>query len=168
MVEVPAEAVAEEQVAEHCHSSREHDGRELRAEDLPQEPPDDREERVHQELPGHFGKLNEEVVEVLPEDQTYAVSGDCLQHKKQVIITMNSDLLTPAEAKQHQGMVQQAMQVELATWHKQCFEKRLRRKARNIINSRWVLKGKVTGGWGLRPCRPGHPSQDHGQKIRGP
>ena len=50
------------------------------------------------------------------------------------------------------------MQLELATWHKhKCFERRLRRKARNIIDCRWVLKWKVSetpsGSAGTRTIR---------------
>ena len=104
------------------------------------------EDKVYLEFPAPFSKLIDGVTEALPIGQAYAITADALSRKKQVVST-DSDLLTPAEVSQHKADVLKAMQLELATWHKhKCFERRLRRKARNIIDCRWVLKWKVTEG----------------------
>ena len=66
-----------------------------------------------------------------------------MTRKKQIVST-DSDLLTPAEVKEHRAAVLEAQRLELATWHKhECFERRPRKTARNIIDCRWVLKWKV-------------------------
>ena len=98
------------------------------------------EDKVYLEFPGPYGKLLDGVAEALPIGQAYAPSSDAVSRKKQVVST-DSDLLTADEVKQHRTQVLEAMRLELATWHRHdCFERRSRRIARNIIDCRWVLK----------------------------
>ena len=55
----------------------------------------------------------------------------------------DDDLLTPEETRQRWPEVEAAMLKELLTWAKlQCFSRKSRQLARNIIDARWVLKNK--------------------------
>ena len=59
-------------------------------------------------FPAYFGKLLDGVTEDLPEGQAYAMTSDGLSRRKQVVST-DSDLLTPAEVKEHSKDVHKAM-----------------------------------------------------------
>ena len=97
-------------------------------------------EKVYLEFPGEFAELIDGVTEDLPIGQTYAIAQDSVTRKKQIVST-DSDLLTPAEVKQHRTEVLEAQRLELETWHKHdCFARRRRKLARNVIDCRWVLK----------------------------
>ena len=103
----------------------------------------DSTEKVYLEFPGEYAKLIDGVTEDLPIGQTYAMSQDSVTRKKHIVST-DSDLLTPAEIKEHRTEVLEAQRLELETWHKyDCFERRRRKQARNVIDCRWVLKWKV-------------------------
>ena len=59
------------------------------------------------------------------------------------IIKLDDDLLTPAEVKEHYPQVLKAMSKELQTWAKlKCFSRKSKSQARNIMDTRWVLKWK--------------------------
>ena len=103
----------------------------------------DSNEKVYLEFPGEMAKLIDGVTEDLPIGQTYAIAQDSVTRRKQIVST-DSDLLTPAEIKEHRKDVLEAQRLELATWHKHgCFARRPRKHARNVIDCRWVLKWKV-------------------------
>ena len=62
---------------------------------------------------------------------------------KKAVIERDTDLLTPSEIKQNEKAVVQAMYDELCLWHRYgCFSRKPRAQARNIIDTRWVLKWK--------------------------
>ena len=62
---------------------------------------------------------------------------------KSSAISRDDDLLTSEEVKKHWPEVCQAMLKELQTWQKlKCFSRKQRKDARNIIDTRWVLKWK--------------------------
>merc|ERR1712012_284501 len=62
---------------------------------------------------------------------------------KSSVISRDDELLTPEETKKHWPEVCQAMLKELQTWQKlNCFSRKLRKDARNINDTRWVLKWK--------------------------
>ena len=62
---------------------------------------------------------------------------------KSSVISRDDELLTPEETRKHWPEVCQAMLKELQTWQKlNCFSRKLRKDARNIIDTRWVLKWK--------------------------
>ena len=143
MVTLPPEAVQQQNEEELGQHLPELPGESL-LECLPNG--EDLEEKVYLEFPGYLDKLIDDVMEAPPPGHTYAITSDALTRKKQVVST-DSDLLTPDEKRQHHKEVQAAMQAELATWHKhRCFERRSRKRARNIIDCRWVLKWKVIIG----------------------
>jgi len=59
------------------------------------------------------------------------------------IIQRDDDLLTPQQIKEHWKDVETAMLKELHTWAKlKCFSRKPRSNAKNIIDTRWVLKFK--------------------------
>ena len=59
------------------------------------------------------------------------------------VVQRDDDLLTPEEVKQHWNEVVKAMAKELQTWAKlEGFSRKPRHQARNIIDTRWVLKWK--------------------------
>ena len=63
---------------------------------------------------------------------------------RRVVTQRDDDLLTPAEVKEQWPAVEAAMLKELLTWAKmKCFSRKARRLARNIIDTRWVLKWKL-------------------------
>lgn len=52
-------------------------------------------------------------------------------------------MLTKDEMIKHHAEVSAAILAELTTWIKfKCFERRLRRTARNIVDCKWVIKWK--------------------------
>ena len=62
---------------------------------------------------------------------------------RQVVVKRDDDLLTPEQLKEHWTEVQKAMLAELQTWNKlECFSRRPRKGAKNIIDVRWVFKFK--------------------------
>ena len=62
---------------------------------------------------------------------------------RQVVVKRDDDVLTPEQLKEHWPEVRQAMLKELQTWNKlQCFSRRPRKGARNILDVRWVYKFK--------------------------
>ena len=128
-------------------------------------------EKVYIEFPAEFGKLLEDTEHDVDEGQVYAMSSDAVTRKK-VIVSRDSDLLTPQEIKDHASEVAQAMLKELATWQKyNCFARRPRRGARNVIDCRWVLKWKVTDDGGPDPSgrsasRPAGSAGDGGKPTR--
>ena len=62
---------------------------------------------------------------------------------KKAVIERDTDNLTPEEIHTHKDEVYAAMLKELLTWQKyQCFSRRQRAGAQNIIDCRWVLKWK--------------------------
>ena len=63
--------------------------------------PETYDEKVYLEFPGVFGKLIDGAADALPIGQAYALSCDAQTCKKQVVST-DSDLLTPAVAKEHE------------------------------------------------------------------
>ena len=114
----------------------------------------DSDEKVYLEFPGEMAKLIDGVTDDLPIGQTYAIAQDSVTRRKQIVST-DSDLLTPAEIKEHRNDVLEAQRLELATWHKHdCFARRPRKHARNVIDCRWVLKWK---GGQPEPLEPGSP-----------
>ena len=76
------------------------------------------------------------------------------------VVKRDDDLLSPEETKTHWPEIQKAMDKELRTWAKlKCFSRKLRKDARNIIDTRWVLKWKWdqptvgSGGQSAEPVR---------------
>ena len=62
---------------------------------------------------------------------------------KKAVIERDTDLLTKAEELEHKEELAAAILKELQTWqHYKCFSRRPRQAARNVIDSRWVLKWK--------------------------
>ena len=62
---------------------------------------------------------------------------------RRVVVQRDDDFLTPDQVKEHWGDVQKARLKELTTWNDlKCFSRKLRRDARNIIDTRWVIKFK--------------------------
>ena len=62
---------------------------------------------------------------------------------KAQIVQRDDDNLTPEDIKTHWKDVCIAMQTELNTWVKlRCISRKLRKNARNIIDTRWVLRWK--------------------------
>jgi len=62
---------------------------------------------------------------------------------KKAVIDRDTDLLTPSEMQSESAKVQEAMHKELLTWVKyECFTRHPRASARNVIDTRWVLKWK--------------------------
>ena len=78
---------------------------------------------------------------VLPgQSVVYKVAND---ETRRAVVTRDDDLLTPQQASAHWPEVQAAMLKELNTWAQlKCFSRRPRASARNIIDTRWVLKFK--------------------------
>ena len=67
------------------------------------------------------------------------------------VVKRDDDILTPQEVKQHWAEVCKAMLKELQTWAKLgCFSRKDRKKASNIIATRWVNKWK----WELPTTTP--------------
>ncbi len=67
--------------------------------------------------------------------------------KKTVVIERDTDLLTAEDVAAHAAKVSAAMLKELQTWKKYgCFSRKQRAQARNIIDTRWVLKWKYVDG----------------------
>ena len=70
----------------------------------------------------------------------YAVKHNRVRAK---VVKRDDDLLTPEEVNKHWPEVVVAMEKELKTWAKlKCISRKARREARNIIDTRWVLKWK--------------------------
>ena len=66
---------------------------------------------------------------------------------RRAVVKRDDDVLTPQQQTEHWGEIEQAMMKELQTWAKlQCFSRKPRREARNIIDTRWVLKFKWEEG----------------------
>jgi hypothetical protein len=64
-------------------------------------------------------------------------------HSKKAVIETDTDLLTPEEYRKHAREVAAAMHEELRIWiQHQCFTRRPRKGARNILDVRWVGKWK--------------------------
>ena len=62
---------------------------------------------------------------------------------KTKVVKRDDDLLTKEETEKHWADVVVAMKKELQTWAKlKCFSRKARQHARNIIDTRWVLKWK--------------------------
>ena len=62
---------------------------------------------------------------------------------KRTIKETEEEVLSPEEVQQHRDEVASAILTELQTWQKyQCFSRRRRDQARNIIDCRWVFKWK--------------------------
>ena len=60
-----------------------------------------------------------------------------------MVVKRDDDLLTPQQMKEHHQEVRAARLSELQTWVKLgCLSRKLRSTARNIIDTRWVLKFK--------------------------
>lgn len=100
-----------------------------------------------------------DTVEVYFEDETWKLLSDverapcqdeCVillinknTNVKRAVIKRQDDTLTKEEIEKHRKEVDSAMKEELLTWMKhKCFSRKQRRHARNIIDSRWVLKWK--------------------------
>jgi hypothetical protein len=65
------------------------------------------------------------------------------KHIKKIVVQRDDDILTKEEIAAHLEEVEAAMLEELKTWAKyNCFTRRERRGARNVIDCRWVLKWK--------------------------
>ena len=63
------------------------------------------------------------------------------------VIERDTPNLTPAECKQHAVELDKAMAKEWASWNEHAsFEPRLRSKANNVIDARWVHKWKYVDG----------------------
>ena len=59
------------------------------------------------------------------------------------VVQRDDDILTPQQVKDNWKEVEEAMGKELKTWAKyKCFSRKKRVEARNIIDTRWVLKFK--------------------------
>ena len=68
------------------------------------------------------------------------------QAQKKTVIERDTDLLTKQELRIHKDAVKMAMLRELKTWAGlKCFSRKLRRHAKNIVDSRWVYKWKWEG-----------------------
>ena len=67
------------------------------------------------------------------------------------VVQRDDDLLTPQQLQENWKEVQAARLKELKTWQELiCFSRKLRRDARNIIDTRWVIKFKwvqQNGAW---------------------
>ena len=62
---------------------------------------------------------------------------------KKAVIERDTDLLTREELLQHSDQISAAILTELKTWLKyECFKRRLRKTARNIVDCKWVIKWK--------------------------
>jgi len=62
---------------------------------------------------------------------------------RRAVVQRDDDVLTPEQVNENWAEVEQAMQKELQTWAKlKCFSRKPRKDARNIIDTRWVLKFK--------------------------
>ena len=62
---------------------------------------------------------------------------------KKAVIDRDTDLLTPAELQTESARVREAMLKELKTWAQyDCVARHPRVSARNVIDTRWVLKWK--------------------------
>ncbi len=62
---------------------------------------------------------------------------------RQTVVQRDDDLLTPEQLQTHWAEVQAAMLKELQTWAKlNCFSRRQRQGASNVIDVRWVIKFK--------------------------
>ena len=71
---------------------------------------------------------------------SYKVGSDAT---RRVVVQKDDDTLTAEETRKHWRQVEQAMLDELITWAKlKCFSRKNRANARNIIDTRWVLKFK--------------------------
>ena len=89
----------------------------------------------------------------MPLDGEVAVVRSFASGVRKAVIERDTDLLTHDEAKQHHDLVVQAMYDELCLWHRYgCFSRRPRKGARNVIDTRWVLKWKWVERDGKR-CR---------------
>ena len=67
--------------------------------------------------------------------------------KKEIVVEREMNVLTLAEAQAHEAECVQAMLDELKRWHSLGSFKRFpRRLARNVLDSRWVLKWKLVDG----------------------
>ena len=65
------------------------------------------------------------------------------KHIKKIAVQRDDDMLTKEEIAAHLEEVEAAMLEELKAWAKyNCFTRRERRGARNVIDCRWVLKWK--------------------------
>ena len=83
-------------------------------------------------MPGPAVAPNEAVVFKTTEEGT-----------RRVVTQRDDDLLTSVELQQHKPEVEAAMLKELQTWAKlKCFSRKQRSQARNIIDTKWVVKWK--------------------------
>jgi len=75
------------------------------------------------------------------------ISAYIVQHflaNKKAVIERDTDLLTREELIKHASEVAAAILTELKTWLKyECFRRRLRKTARNIVDCKWVIKWKI-------------------------
>ncbi|MAD34454.1 MAG: hypothetical protein CMJ88_11970, partial [Planctomycetes bacterium] len=66
-----------------------------------------------------------------------------VEAKKKAVIERDTDVLTPEELVKHKDEVAAAVLKELQTWRKyNCFSRKARCNAQNIIDTRWVFKWK--------------------------
>ena len=77
-----------------------------------------------------------------PGDELVFATNQKLGFKK-AVIGRETDNLTPEEIRYFAAEVASAILTELKTWRKyDCFSRRLRKGAENVIDVRWVLKWK--------------------------
>ena len=77
------------------------------------------------------------------EDEMLVFQTSAKSATRRVVVQRDDDLLTPEQVNEHWDEVQKSRLKELGIWndHK-CFSRKLRRDARNIIDTRWVIKFK--------------------------
>ena len=84
--------------------------------------------------------------DVGPEELMKNISAYVEQHflvNKKSVIERDTDLLTQDELITHKDEVTAAIITELKTWLKyECFKRRARKTARNIVDCKWVIKWK--------------------------
>ena len=75
-----------------------------------------------------------------PEDEVLCFKAETT---RRAVVQRDDDTLTPAQVDENWESVEKAMLEELLTWKKhQCFSRKPRAEARNIIDTKWVLKFK--------------------------
>lgn len=90
-------------------------------------------------FPGDMAKL---ILDAPPPEGYTAVLRVYAEVKRAVVVR-EDDLLTPEEMQQHGSLVQAGIREELLSWVKhECFTRKPRRLARNILDVRWVAKWK--------------------------
>ena len=105
-------------------------------------PQEDEEPWVDLEFPGHSWKLVCGVPEE-PARGEQVILRSYAAGAKKAVIDRDTDLLTPSELQSESARVKEAMHKELLTWVKyECFARHPRVTAKNIIDTRWVLKWK--------------------------